>query len=158
MAHGSSLIKQGENGKGVASRWYPGTLAKRILAIYEVRERITFVEGDGFKPIEEQADNEAAAFFIDPPYTASTKKAGKRLYQHNEIDHDLLFESLAKVKGDFLMTYDNDEAVKALADKFGMVCDTIPMKSRNHANMLELLIGRNLSWLHEKRDKELTLF
>ena len=31
-------------------------------------------------------------FFIDPPYTAGGKRAGARLYAHNELDHALLFD------------------------------------------------------------------
>src|SRR5690606_13772230 len=33
LAHGAGRIKYGENGRGIASRWYPETLRKRILDI-----------------------------------------------------------------------------------------------------------------------------
>ena len=33
LAKGSGMIKNGENGKGITSRWYPKTLRDRILAI-----------------------------------------------------------------------------------------------------------------------------
>ena len=40
MAPGVGLVKTGENGKGLASRWYPATLQKRILAIVQMRDRL----------------------------------------------------------------------------------------------------------------------
>ncbi|MSS69904.1 MAG: hypothetical protein EXS64_00285 [Candidatus Latescibacteria bacterium] len=49
MAPGAGIIKTGENGKGVQSRWYPQTLKKRILNIIDIRDRITFIEGDGIE-------------------------------------------------------------------------------------------------------------
>ena len=48
------------------------------------------------------------------------------------------------VQGDFLMTYDNDAYVQALADRHGLETRPIAMKSSHHAEMTELLIGRNL--------------
>jgi DNA adenine methylase len=36
LANGASFIKNGENGKGITSRWYPETLRRRILAIAQV--------------------------------------------------------------------------------------------------------------------------
>jgi len=34
------LIKKGENGKGICSRWYPKTLQNRILAINFIKQLI----------------------------------------------------------------------------------------------------------------------
>jgi len=143
MAAGAGLMKNGENGRGLASRWYPGTLRKRILAILEMRKRITFEEGDGMEAIQRNSQRGDVAFFIDPPYTV----AGRRLYTHSEIDHDELFSLAGKLAGDFLMTYDNAEEIRDLAVRHGFQTRLIPMKSTHHAQMTELLIGRNLSWV-----------
>ncbi|MFH0810375.1 MAG: DNA adenine methylase [Pseudomonadota bacterium] len=43
LAPGSALIKNGENGKGIKSRWYPETLAKRIRAIGRIRDKFSLV-------------------------------------------------------------------------------------------------------------------
>ena len=88
-----------------------------------------------------------AAFFIDPPYTAAGKKAGRRLYTHHELDHEALFETTARVQGDFLMTYDNAEAIVRMAVGHGFASRAVPMKNTHHAVMSELLVGRNLSWV-----------
>jgi DNA adenine methylase len=45
LANGASFIKNGENGKGITSRWYPETLRRRILAIAQVKDKIDFIEG-----------------------------------------------------------------------------------------------------------------
>lgn len=148
LAHGSGLIKDGENGKGIKSRWYANTLCERILSISEIRKRFKFHQGDGIAFMEERTDNPDAVFFIDPPYTAggNGKRAGRRLYKYNELDHDRLFDAAATVKGDFLMTYDNDEEVVELAQDRGFDVEVVPMKNTHHAEMVELLIGRNLDW------------
>lgn len=142
MAPGASLMKQGENGRGLASRWYPETLARRILSIFENRHRVRFRHQDGIQFIQENADRNEIAFFIDPPYTV----AGRRLYTHSEIHHEKLFRETAKVKGDFLMTYDNAKPIRELAARFGLDTHKIPMKNTHHEIMNELLVGRDLGW------------
>lgn len=140
MAPGASLIKKGENGKGLLSRWYPETLADRIRTIHHYRKRIEFVHGDGFGIIEKYMNDPGAVFFVDPPYTAGGSKAGKRLYFHNEVDHKQLFELLSGVAGQFLMTYDDADEVIALAEKHGFRLDRVPMKNTHHVVKFELLI------------------
>lgn len=147
MAPGSSLIKNGENGKGLRSRWYPTTLARRIRSIAKVRHRIRFVEGDGLAAIRKYGDRQHSVFFIDPPYTAGGKKAGARLYTHHTLNHQRLFELAANIAGDFLMTYDFADEVLALAGEHGFQTRTIAMKNTHHAQMTESLIGRDLSWM-----------
>ncbi len=44
------------------------------------------------------------------------------------------------------MTYDNAESVRALADNYGFDMELIAMKNTHHAEMKELLIGRDLTW------------
>lgn len=147
LAEGSGFIKYGENGKGIRSRWYPATLAKRLVNLNHVAHRIDFRCGDGLKVIKEFASRSGVAFFIDPPYTAGGKKAGKRLYKHSEIDHERLFKICESVRGDFLVTYDNADEVKLMARKHGFQIRLIPMTNTHHATMEELVIGKNLSWM-----------
>lgn len=142
LAPGASLMKEGENGRGIASRWYPRTLARRIREIQAVRSRITFVEGDGLQWIEAYRDEPEAAFFIDPPYTAGGKRAGKRLYTYNDVDHERLFALAARVSGEVLMTYDDAPEVVALADRHGFLIRRVPMKNTHHVKLDELLIIR----------------
>ncbi len=148
LAPGSGVLKHGENGKGIKSRWYAHTLCKRITNIKHVRDRITFIHGDGIEVIKEYASEKSAAFFIDPPYTAGRngKRAGTRLYAHNELDHEELFIQAEKIKGELLMTYDNAEEVVQMATRHGFMQKTISMMNTHHATMQELIIGHDLTW------------
>lgn len=146
LAPGSGVLKYGENGKGLASRWYPQTLKKRIMDIQQVKGKIQMFHGDGLETLRAEAHRADCVFFIDPPYTAAGKRAGARLYTHYELDHEELFSIASTLAGDFLMTYDNTEGVVALAKKHGFAVKAIPMKNTHHAEMTELLIGRNLDW------------
>lgn len=149
MAPGSSMIKSGENGKGLRSRWYAETLARRIRAINQVRDRITFIEGDGIEVIQQYNKNMRTAFFVDPPYTAAGKKAGSRLYLHHTIDHELLFEVASKTRGAILMTYDDAPEIIAMAKRYGLDVGRVSMKNTHHKVMNELLIGANLDWIKD---------
>jgi len=147
LAEGSRFIKYGENGKGIGSRWYPKTLADRLLNLNHVVRRIDFRCDDGLKVMAEFSASEEAVYFIDPPYTAGGKKAGRRLYKHHQLDHEYLFTMCGSLMGDFLMTYDEAEEVKEMARRRGFQMRLIPMKNAHHATMKELVIGRDLSWL-----------
>lgn len=142
LAKGSGMIKSGENGKGISSRWYPRTLHNRIVAIGMIKDRIKFINGDAFKIIENNIDNKEAYFFIDPPYTI----AGKRLYTYFNVDHEKLFELTSKLKGKFMLTYDDTEEIRFLADKFRLKYKTIPMKTTHHLEKNEIIISDNFSW------------
>ena len=146
LAPGAGRIKDGENGRGMSSRWYPETLAKRIRAIGTIADRIDFIQSDGLGVMQSLAQRDRTAFFVDPPYTAGGKRAGSRLYKHSELDHEALFRLAARVKGDVLLTYDNAEDVRCLAEAHGFAVQPVAMKSTHHAEMKELLIGRSLRW------------
>ncbi len=142
IAKGSGLIKKGENGKGILSRWYPKTLRDRILAINHIKHKIQFLQGDAFDILEEYKNNSSAFFFIDPPYTV----AGKRLYTYHEIDHERLFNLTSKLKGHYLLTYDDTTEIRKLADKNHLKYKTTLMKTTHHLEKRELLISDNLEW------------
>jgi DNA adenine methylase len=145
LAKGSGLIKYGENGKGINSRWYPQTLSKRLHHIKKLRNKITFIQGNGLEVIKDNvSDNNV--FFFDPPYTAGGKRAGSRLYNHHELDHELLF-SLSNGIEYFLMTYDISEEIKDLAQKYSFSVKEIPMKNTHNHKMKEFIISKNLQWI-----------
>jgi DNA adenine methylase len=146
LAPGAGKVKHGENGRGLKSRWYPQTLKQRILDIVSIRDRITFIAGDGLATLRQYAQRPDVVFFIDPPYTAAGKRAGSRLYTHSELDHAELFRIVSTLAGDFLMTYDDAEELHELARRYGFDTQLVAMKSTHHAEMTELLIGRDLNW------------
>jgi DNA adenine methylase len=143
LADGASFIKNGENGRGITSRWYPETLKKRILEIDKVKHRIEFIKGDAISILEKNSSRCDAVYFIDPPYF----KAGRRLYRYSTIDHTNLFQVATRLKSDFLMTYDDSEDVIKMANDCKLATRSIAMKNTHHAKKSELLIGKKLDWL-----------
>ena len=144
LAPGASFSKVGENGRGVASRWYPTTIANRLRKITKFAGRITFCEGDGVGLLGSLAGslNNGVAVFADPPYTALGKQAGKRLYAHNEIDHARVFKTLAESQSDFLITYDKSSEIIDLTRQHGFHAVQVTMKNTHHAQVPELVISR----------------
>ena len=93
--------------------------------------------------IEALAMNPACRLFVDPPYTAGGKRAGSRLYTHNEVDHARIFKTLADNGTDFLMTYDCSDRVAQLVQAYGFQGVVVEMKNGHHARIPELVITRD---------------
>lgn len=142
LARGSGMIKKGENGKGISSRWYAKTLAKRMNEIDLIKHKIDFYRKDGFEVIEKNLDDKNAWFFIDPPYTV----AGRRLYTYFEMDHEELFRLSSKIRGRFMLTYDDTEEIRGLAKKYDLKFRTIPMKTNHHLRKQEIIVSDNFDW------------
>jgi DNA adenine methylase len=142
ITKGSGMIKNGENGKGIKSRWYPKTLRDRILAVGYVKDKMKFITGDAFEELERVKDDKNTYSFIDPPYTV----AGKRLYTHFDIDHNALFELTSRLNGKFMLTYDDTKEIRALADKYSLDFRTIPMKTTHHIQKNEIIVSDNFNW------------
>lgn len=142
LAPGAGLTKTGENGRGLNSRWYPETLAKRFVAIRQIRHRITFIHGDAFDLLTTR-DFFSAPCFVDPPYTAGGKRAGTRLYKHNDVNHERLFDLIASRPAPALMTYDDTDTARDLANKHGFQLDHVAMKSTHNVAMKELTIFKS---------------
>lgn len=143
LANGAGLLKHGENGRGLLSRWYPQTLRNRILDIQNYKANVKFKQSDGFQILKRNAYRTDALFFIDPPYTV----AGRRLYRYSDVDHSELFRIAATLNGSFLITYDNADEIRYLASASGFQIAEIPMKGTHHSEKTELLISNDLRWL-----------
>ena len=142
LAPGASVIKNGENHKGLRSRWYPQTLVNRMQLIRRFRHVIQFVHGDAFTVMSQHLLDDQAVFFLDPPYTAGGKKPGSRLYVHNVIDHGRLFDLMSQMHGNFMATYDDTPEVMQLAETHRFQMTRIPMKTTHHVVTYELLVSR----------------
>lgn len=139
MAPGASLFRNGENGRGVASRWYPTTLARRIMAIANMRHIISFQCVDGLGVMRKFKDTASTAFFVDPPYTAGSKKAGRRLYTHNQINHHELFDVISSVQGPAMITYEDAAEPAELAERYSLATQRVVMSNTHHSTMFELV-------------------
>ncbi len=142
LAKGAGCIKLGENGKGLGSRWYPETLAKRIQVISENKSKIEFINGDAFDYLTEDNDKPDTYFFIDPPYTV----AGKRLYTLCDVDHEEIFKRVSSFKCHYLITYDKSDFILSLVEKYNMKCRSISMQTTHLVRKEEILISDNFDW------------
>lgn len=150
IAPGAGLLKKGEAGHGVKSRWYPDTLSERIKGIQLLKERISFRNVNAMAWLRSQQKRKSRtriAYFIDPPYSL----AGKRLYTFGSINHKKLFEIASRLRGRVLMTYDDKAEIRKLAHEFGFKYRRVVMRSRHHVTKKELLISKNFKWLKNKQ-------
>ena len=143
LASGAGIIRNGESGHGLKSRWYPETLSDRILKIHKYRSSIAFKKYDGIRYLKKCIKEVNYIYFIDPPYDG----VGRRLYKHFDINHSKLFNIASVLEGDFLMTYNKIPEVMELADKYGFQTESIQMNVGSNRKKIELLIGRDLTWL-----------
>ena len=104
--------------------------------------KMQFVTGDAFDELEKVKNEKDTYSFIDPPYTV----AGKRLYTHFDINHDTLFALTAQLKGKFMLTYDDTDKIRVLAEKYNLDFRTIPMKTTHHIQKNEIIISDNFDW------------
>ena len=143
LAPGASFVRNGENGKGLVSRWYPDTLAARLNAIRKHASRIIFMESDAMKllPALFRMWGDKSAVFVDPPYSAEgNKRAGSRLYLHSNVDHAALFAVLAEHRANFLMTYDAAPEIVRLVREYNFEAVSVLMKNTHHNHKHELVI------------------
>lgn len=151
MADRAGRLNRGERGRGLASRWYPQTLATRLLAIHAMRSHLRFTHGDGLEVLKASSAvtvpvGERAVTFIDPPYTAGGERAGARLYRHCELDHDAVFAAASALPGQVLLTYDDAPEVRDLAAAHGFGCTPVTMRGNQRHPKAELLISRDPRW------------
>ena len=146
MAPGAGFLKRGENDKGISSRWYPETLAKRIEQIHALRAKLTFREEDGLKVLKSFAPKHRVAAFVDPPYIANGKGAGVRLYRYHEVDSVKLFKVAQQFSGPMIITYHRSEIVRRQAEAIKINCQTVSVRTAHSVKRRELIMyktGKN---------------
>jgi DNA adenine methylase len=137
----SGLLKSGERGRGLRSRWYPGTLASRIRQIATLRDRLVFIEGDGTKLFRDYARRGSAFIFVDPPYTSCPDDVGSRLYDQSHIDHDELWARSGKAAASVLLTYNDTALVRAAARRHHLYLQRAAMRTTHHQIQHELILS-----------------
>lgn len=141
--NGAGIVRVGERGEGIVSRWYPETLVARIRHINSLRDRISFRQGCGLEDISRHSSRRDV-FFVDPPYTTDPTSAGRRLYRHNDVDHDQLFQLLEALHSDFLMTHEDTRKVRAMIAFNSFEYMKLRLLTAQNRRDAELLIGTNL--------------
>src|SRR5206468_3733852 len=137
---GAGVLNYGEAGKGIRSRWYPDTLAKRVEAIQTIRHKLTFVEGDGLEILRKFCAIPQTVAFVDPPYVAGGRGAGLRLYRHHEVDYKELFKVIRNFSGPMVITYHRSEIVEREAKAAGVECHTVNMHTAHTISKRQLIL------------------
>jgi hypothetical protein len=104
-----------------------------------------YISGNVRNPFEYYMSDPAGRANMN--WRGNGKRAGTRLYTHNDLDHEELFIQAKNIKGELLMTYDNAEEVIQMAIRHGFMQKAISMMNTHHATMQELIIGHDLTWI-----------
>ncbi len=74
------------------------------MNLNHIASRMDFRCDDGLNVMVEFANRKDAIYFIDPPYTAGGKSAGRRLYKYHQIKliTNISFEDAAHFRETFL--------------------------------------------------------
>jgi site-specific DNA-adenine methylase len=116
--------------------WCPESLSRRIDAIHQERQRIDLRVGNGVEIITALDLPAWATLYADPPYVAM----GRKFYGHWQVAPADVF-GIARRFGDrFLISYDDDPAIRALCRTHGWHARTITLRNCRSSPSPELLI------------------
>lgn len=94
-------------------------ISRGIDYLSEISERLNnvVIENRDFEHLIKVHDRANALFYLDPPYHGTEK-----YYQavFGDLDHERLKESLSKIKGRFILSYNADEYIRKLYDDFNI--------------------------------------
>lgn len=95
-------------------------MVNTVEYILEVSKRLSMVviENQDFERILKTYDREDALFYLDPPYYETEKYYPDRF---NPEDHVRLEEALGRVKGKFLLSYNDCEYIRELYDRYNTI-------------------------------------
>jgi len=83
------------------------------------RLKLVTIENMDFEKLIKEYDREEAFFYCDPPYV-ETENYYKNKKTFDKKDHIRLFETLSKIKGKFLISYNNHQFVKKLYQNYNI--------------------------------------
>lgn len=146
LAPAAGTMRAGEDGRGLSSRWYRGTLIQRLKAIEDHAYRLPFTQANAMHVLPDllACGGSKTAFFIDPPYTISQDRSiGARLYKYHRLNHGKLFAILSEWPDcPFLMTYNACGMVISMVRKHGFHAVAVSMKTGAHVARTELIVTR----------------
>ena len=125
------------------ARFYHETLAARVRAIGESRDRICVTNDDALSflenHIEGKHDHLNAFFYLDPPYYSNSKRLYMNAYE--DIDHQQLAEFLCNhVDRNWVMSYDDDPFIAGLYEACEIAKLTLTYSLQRKRKSQEILI------------------
>lgn len=95
-------------------------LSDKIEYLSEISQRLesVVIENKDFQNLMEVYDRKNALFYLDPPYYKSEKYYDE---EFGENDHIRLLETLKKIKGKWILSYNNHDRIKEMYREFQVV-------------------------------------
>lgn len=122
----------------------PKDMANAIEYISEVSKRLRMVviENQDFERILKTYDKKNALFYLDPPYYEAEKYYPDKFMSE---DHLRLKETLGRIKGKFILSYNDCEYIRKLYDEYSIVevdrtHNLVQAKGKEKPRYKELLI------------------
>jgi DNA adenine methylase len=123
--------------------WCPESLARRIDAINQESGRFDLRIGNGIEIVKAEMLPTGAVLYADPPYVAM----GRKFYDHWQVDPAHVFDLAARFGTRFLVSYDDDPAVRNLCRAHRWHARKITLRNCRSGQSPELLIGAKPSRL-----------
>lgn len=98
----------------------------RLSAIRERLHRV-LIENLTFDDLIPRYDSPKALFYCDPPYTMASGKGDYYQHEFTVDDHEHLYDTLRKIKGKFILSYDNADFIRELYRGFHLI-ETKPVR------------------------------
>lgn len=91
-----------------------------LNVLHQVKERLdgVLIENKSFKKLIPAQDGEGTLFYCDPPYHNTEKYYDTGEDVFNEEMHILLRDTLKGIKGNFILSYNDDEFIRELYKDF----------------------------------------
>lgn len=107
----------GTSKKNSGSSKSQNNILLRIEAIHKRLDKV-IIENLDYKKIFETYDYQDAFFYCDPPYSCGT---GYETVSTKDFEHEKLRNNLKKLKGRFLLSYDDSPVIRKLYKGFNIV-------------------------------------
>lgn len=124
-------------------------LSDRILALSELRAKVTVSNQDWQVFCKRFSGNESAVFYLDPPYYHKAEQ----LYGHvfDEEEHEALRDYLRNLRRPWLLSYDDAQEVRDLYEDVTSKARVIDNTYSTHPLGGCSFIGRELAFTNMKR-------
>ncbi|MEW6619637.1 MAG: DNA adenine methylase [bacterium] len=117
----SGVVDSGGYSEQAFQKRFTISSIQRLKHAYEVIKHIEFSPKDYTDLLGKEG--KGVFIFLDPPYYSTTQSRlyGKNGYLHVDFNHEVFFENLKQLKHKWLITYDNNEYIRALFKDFYQV-------------------------------------
>lgn len=106
------------------------SIEKSLSSFTNIQNRLSkvVIENKSFDNLIKVYDRENALFYCDPPYHGTEKMYDA---EFGEADHILLHDHLSKIKGKFILSYNDDDFIRNLYKDFKI----LPVERANNLSL-----------------------